>query len=61
MAHNKQFLKKYITEKFGIVQVIDKLDFHPVTNEEGLFYKVKRFNGMYEYMLQKDLKNLKNS
>ena len=56
MAHNKEFLKKYDTKEHGIVQMIDKVDYHPITKEPGLWYKVKLFNSHYAYVLQKDMK-----
>ena len=62
MEHNKEFLKKYVTEKYGIVKVMDKLHFNPREKEprtEGLWYKVQLFNNHYEYVEQKDLKQLK--
>ena len=58
MIHKKQFLTKYWTQSYGIVQVLDKLDHHPITKIEGLWYKVRKQNNHNEYVLQITLKNI---
>ncbi len=54
--HTREFLEKCDTEEFEIVQVLDKLDYHPVSKDPGDWYKVRKLKGHNRWVWEKKVR-----